>query len=196
MVAAWQGAAWRVSDLLSAGVSPDARDAKGCTALMAAAAQGHLESVRLLLDASANPMLFVRDGVTALELAASAGHVDCIQILLDRGVDVNGTYLVGRHALVKAAGLGRSEAVKLLLHRGADPNRRMFPLLSPTPLMVAALYGHTDIVRTLLEGGARIGAISFTLKGFRSAAWLARHGGHEETAALLDAWDTAGHRAA
>jgi len=49
---------------------------------------------------------------------------------------------------------GDAEAVKALLNAGADPNER--DTLGATPLHDAAWFGNEQIVRVLVEGGARV----------------------------------------
>ena len=64
-----------------------------------------------------------------------------------------------RHrALALAAQFGHSEIVKLLLDAGEDPNRYnpMGSHSHSTPLHQAALAGHYDVVRLLVERGARL----------------------------------------
>ena len=82
---------------------------------------------------------------------------------------------------------GHVDIVKLLLELGADPNR-----FNPqgahshsTPLHQAALAGHGDTVRLLVEHGARLDIKDILWNG-TPADW-ADHGGHPEIAAYLRA---------
>lgn len=93
-----------------------------------------------------------------------------------------------RHrALVLAAQLGHAEIVRLLLEAGEDPNRFNPPggHTHSTPLHQAALAGHLDVVRTLVEHGARLD-IRDTLWHGTPLGW-AEHGGKTDVANYLRA---------
>lgn len=79
--AASTGQAEVVSALLARGADPDARDARGRTALMLAAGAGHYETVRRLLAGGATKDLRDVDGKTALDLATEHRHVDLIALM-------------------------------------------------------------------------------------------------------------------
>ena len=87
-----------------------------------------------------------------LAVAAATGRVDDVRVLLPAA---NGEER--QRALGLCAQYGYAEIAQLLLDAGADPNR-----YSPvgghshaTPLHQAALAGHQDLVRLLVERGAR-----------------------------------------
>eukprot|EP00051_Salpingoeca_urceolata_P015961 m.209914 g.209914 ORF g.209914 m.209914 type:complete len:488 (+) comp18550_c1_seq1:153-1616(+) len=61
--------------------------------------------------------------------------------------------LAGRVALSIAAETGWTELVAQLLARGDDPNWQ-HPRKKSTALMSACMYGHTDVIRLLLDAGA------------------------------------------
>lgn len=73
------------------------------------------------------------------------------------------------------------EMVALLLKYGADPN--VADQYGCTPLMDAARYGHVEVLRILLAGGADIDQRS-TMSN-RTALTMALDAGHQQTAALL-----------
>lgn len=113
--------------------------------LMTALAFGYLDTAEAL----------VRRGARIPVLAAAAGlgrPADAIRLL--PGADA-----LDRHrALALAAQLGHVEIVRLLLDAGEDPNR-----YNPngnhghsTPLHQAAFAGHENVVRLLVERGARL----------------------------------------
>ncbi|MDT0319377.1 ankyrin repeat domain-containing protein [Streptomyces sp. DSM 44918] len=90
VVAAMLGEPAVVRRLLRAGVSPEASDADGMTALYAAAVHGDAVSVRLLLEAGAAPdRESAGEGSegTPLCAAASWGHADVVRELLAHGAD-------------------------------------------------------------------------------------------------------------
>jgi uncharacterized protein len=139
-----------VSNLLTRGFEPNARDPKGQTGLMIAMQEGALKAARALL---AQPGIDVdalnAAGESALMLAALKGDLPGARALLDRGARINQP---GWSAIHYAATGPEPQAVQLLLDRGADidaasPNQT-------TPLMMAAQYGSEDSVTVLLKRGA------------------------------------------
>lgn len=102
---------------------PNARDGRGNSPLMYAAAVGSLESMRLLLDAGADPNLANDFAATPLMWCASDGAK--VRLLLSKGANVNARSNLGRTPLLIAATIdGSSEVARLLIEKGADVNAR------------------------------------------------------------------------
>ena len=97
----------------------------------------------------------VRRGAPVETLAAAAGlgDLDKVRRMLPDANDID------RHrALALAAQLGRAEVVSVLLDAGGDPNRFNPPGThshSP-PIHQAVAAGHLDVVKLLVERGARL----------------------------------------
>ena len=118
--------------------------------------------------------------VRDLVVAAGLGRTDDVRRLLPgAGAD-------RRHAaLAIAAQLGRRDAVALLLDAGESPdgfNPRGFHDHA-TPLHHAAHAGHMEVVRLLVERGARLD-VADTLHDATPLGW-AEHGGQREVAEYL-----------
>jgi Ankyrin repeats (3 copies) len=147
------------------------RGADPGSALRAAVSHGEFEAVDALIRRGAR---------IDLPVAAALGRLDDFRGLLPAARSED------RHlALALASQLGRVEVVRMLLDDGEDPNRYN-PVGShshSTPLHQAALGGHADIVRLLVERGARVDLKDVIWQG-TPADW-ARHAGNTELEAFL-----------
>jgi len=86
--------------------------------------------------------------------AAEEGDVDAIrEILREPGSDVN-YFSGGLHALFIASTEGHTAAVELLLRSSADVNR-LSGGNGKTALLKASVRGHNNVVRLLLDNGAK-----------------------------------------
>lgn len=108
-----------VERLVALGLPPDARDAKGATALIRAAGRGHPAVVAWLLAAGADPAAAASSGVDALTAAIAAHRDPVVRVLLDHGVAADTPVAHGVPPLLVAAAVGAAPCVGLLLDRGA-----------------------------------------------------------------------------
>jgi uncharacterized protein len=120
---------------------------------------GDVDRVRKLLAASADCNERSGDGGTALMLAARAGNLDMVKTLIDAGADVNRTDERGWGPLIKAAynadlDSGFADVAQSLIDAGANVEAPIG--YSVRPLMLAAGYGETAVVETLLRAGADV----------------------------------------
>ncbi len=147
------------------------RGADAASALEIAAVLGEIEAVHALIR---------RGAQVTLAAAAALGRVDEFRLLLSAaGSDE-------RHlAVAIAADYGQVEIMRLLLDAGEDPNRYN-PVgghSHATPLHQAAMHGNEDMVRLLVERGARLD-IEDILWHATPADW-ARHEGKTEVEKYL-----------
>jgi ankyrin repeat protein len=168
----------------------NAKDGRGTTPLMQAAAIGSADAVKLLLRAGADPN--AKNDFYATALIWAGGDLAKVRLLLAKGADVNARSRLGRTALMTAAYRdGGSDIVKLLVAKGADVSVRdkgqltaleiaagandtasvAFLLArgaSPdtkdaigfTPLFLAAMNGNSEMTKMLLDRGANANAVS------------------------------------
>jgi len=133
MTAARTGKVGPVKALLSRGAIVDAKERRGQTALMWAAAEGNSEVVDLLIKAGADIHAKLPDsGFTPFFFAARNGRMDVVRALLKAGVDVNEameprrpggkTPSKGTSAFILAIENGYYELALTLLDAGADVN--------------------------------------------------------------------------
>jgi Ankyrin repeats (3 copies) len=132
---------------------------------------GELEAVEALIRNGAKVNLVV---------AATLGRVeDARRTLAPASADDR------LRALALAAQFGHTEIVRLLLDAGEDPNRYnpMGNHSHSTPLHQAAVAGHFDTVRLLVERGARLDLKDVWFDG-TPRGW-AEYAGHKEIAQYL-----------
>jgi uncharacterized protein len=167
-VFARQGNWDRVIEMLDEGLSIEARDERGITALMYAAGcpefdiKGRADMVRLLLDRGADPNAVGDGGRRPLHFGIR--QIEVLQLLLDHGAKVDGTDISGSTVLHYAVGGGRwclpgladsyrPEAVRFLIKAGANVN--LAAKDGCTPLQMAAGLHDGEIVKLLLANGAK-----------------------------------------
>ncbi|SJZ94078.1 ankyrin repeat domain-containing protein [Novilysobacter spongiicola] len=146
--AAIVGDADAVRRLLDLGLSPDAMDAQGCTALLRAAGGGHRAVVDLLLARRADPTVAAESGATALSAAVSMRHAEIVDRLLAAGAELEQRLPGGVTVLMVAAALGLPDLVARLLAAGADVHA--VDEQGRTPLHCAAMFGFSARDRTRL----------------------------------------------
>ncbi len=152
-----RGAAGDVERLIAKGTGPNARDAQGTPAVMAAALFADTHIVELLLKRGADPNLADESGATALMW--SVPDRSKTQSLLDHGAAVDARSESGRTALLVAASYpGTVDLLQLLLARGAD--LRAQDRAGTTALALAVRSADVDVVRFLVERGLDANALN------------------------------------
>jgi hypothetical protein len=143
------------------------------TAMEAAALHGGFEALGALIQ---------RGGRITLPIATALGRLEDVRLLL-KTADGRERHL----ALALAAQYGRVECARLLLDAGEDPDR-YFPVgghSHGTPLHNAAGFGNAELVRLLVERGAKLDQKDVLWRS-TPAEW-AEHEGRTEVAAYLRA---------
>jgi len=147
-VAAHDGDLETVKNLLRRGLSCDAADQDGHTALMFAAFNGHSELVLCLLDSGAEINRTDSLGRTALLYGSTGPFPETVKILLDRGADPNRVDTEEHFSpLMHAAAEGHLEVVKVLVAHGAD--RSLKDVDGDDAATFAAQSGHMHVVEYL-----------------------------------------------
>jgi ankyrin repeat protein len=132
----------------------NAKDSRGATPLMYAAAFGNAQQMKFLLEAGAD--VNGQNAFHATALIWAGGDAVKSRMLIEHGADVNVRTQQGRTPLMVAARRnGSADLVRLLLEKGAD-------VKSPgdTTLIAAAQSGDIEIMRLLIESGANVNCIS------------------------------------
>ncbi len=108
--------------LLGEGVSANARDRFGVSALENAADSDRADLLELLLENGADVNQTGNFGMTPLMIAAGKGNTRAIAALIDAGADVNVQGSMGMTALSLSQEGNHAAAVNLLKDHGAEEN--------------------------------------------------------------------------
>jgi ankyrin repeat protein len=111
--------------------------------------------VRELLALGANPNVRDDDLRTPLHQAVLGNSVGLVGLLLESGADLNAKDNLGYTALHFAAQEYLPEIAQILVGKGADVNVRDEDGNTPLLRAVASAQGRDEIVRCLVENGAR-----------------------------------------
>lgn len=142
--------------LITAGAKVNIKNGYGRNALIEAVSSKSLNKVKFLLK---NGALINRrsegfGGVSPISVAAFDVNLEMVQLLIDNGADVSITDSTGDTVLLKAILSEKSyDIIKLLIKNGADVNKANND--KGTPLMKAAQYNLPEIVKLLLDSGAK-----------------------------------------
>ena len=126
------------------------------------ASNGLSEEADWLFSRNADFGIRDKDGMTILQLVCRNGYDELAKLLIGTyGVEIDLPDNEGRTAIHYAAMSGNTKVMLLLLENGADPNK--LTKKKDTPLHFAAKYAGEEEVRFLVEHGASIKAINWTL---------------------------------
>lgn len=128
--------------------------------LLFASGAGDEQTMEAALKAGADVNTSVEGLGMPIVAAAMSGNYRAVQLLLDRGANVNAKDSEGYTALVNAALKNDRDIVQLLLSKGADVKAPSYLTIRGkkvhmTPLMIAKAKGYQDIVKLLMEAGAK-----------------------------------------
>nr|CDJ80356.1 Ankyrin and K Homology domain containing protein [Haemonchus contortus] len=173
-----------VKCLLDLGADINAYSITQNTPLIYAAAAGQEKVVRMLIDSKCNLDLRNENGHCALMEAASAGHLNIVKLLIESGakaVFVNMNSEFKESPLTLAAYKGYTDVIEYLLSLN-DYDRSTRDEELHTALMEAAMDGHLEVARILIQAGA---PVNLTSESYESPLTLSCCGGHAELAKLL-----------
>ncbi|POS73511.1 hypothetical protein DHEL01_v208097 [Diaporthe helianthi] len=171
-----------VLKLVQAGAVVDVPDILGRTPLFLAAQRGHMLMVMDLWDSAM--MKRDKNGRTASHYAASSGNAEIVNWLVDQD---SGNVKVedrrGRTPLHYAALNGRTHILKPLIQGGAKVNARDEDY--QTPLLLAAVRGHVDVVEKLKHLSAPTDVVNASGDNMRTALHFAAMNGHNDVVKWL-----------
>uniref|UniRef100_A0A8C7WXQ3 Ankyrin repeat and SOCS box containing 3 n=1 Tax=Oryzias sinensis TaxID=183150 RepID=A0A8C7WXQ3_9TELE len=111
---------------------------------------GHGQIVSILVKVC-NLEVLDDHGISPLFVAAQYGQRESLEALIHAGADVNSPAADLATPLLIASQEGHMACVDLLLDHGADPNRACSNEWPQLPIHAAAEFGHTGILRRLLD---------------------------------------------
>ena len=136
--------------MLAKGAAIDAKDRRGTTPLMYAAAFGSLEAMKVLLEKGAD--VNAKNAFDATALMWAVYDLDKVRLLVEKGANVNARSKQGRTPLIIAATYeGNAPVVKLMLEKGAGINAR--DETQTTPLLAAVDMANAKL---LVDKGADV----------------------------------------
>ncbi|KAM6964990.1 ankyrin repeat and EF-hand domain-containing protein 1 [Aplochiton taeniatus] len=176
-----------VAFLLSQGARPNAQDKRGRTPVMLAAELGHDGIVALLAKNHADMKLLDAEGKGVLFYCVypTMRHARCLQAVLHNMADVNNMSAAGVPVFLLMCEQAHDLTPMCLsmLEAGADPNATN-EKTGRTVLMEAAKAGSLELVRALLQAGAKPNTLD---KNRYSVTHLAAMGGFFEVIQVLSA---------
>ncbi len=125
-------------------------------AILAKAAQRRLEAVKILVEHGADVNRQGRIGGTPLASAAGDGSLEIVRFLLSKGATPNGEGTMDQPLaeVARRKNPKGAEVAAALIAKGAKVSAVVPPTME-TPLHIAAMYGNTAVVKTLLSSGAK-----------------------------------------
>ncbi|XP_066477536.1 fibronectin type 3 and ankyrin repeat domains protein 1 [Tiliqua scincoides] len=154
MVASQKGYTRLVEVLLENGSDVNQKNSSGKDSLMIACFAGHLDIVKFLRSKGASWTAKDLGGCTAMHWAADGGNSDVIEWMIEDGceVDTRDVGLEWTPLMRLCAMSGKVDVATLFIDAGADVNLKDKD--GKTPLMIASLNNHDNLVALLLDRGA------------------------------------------
>jgi ankyrin repeat protein len=152
-----EGDGRKVKLFLAAGMTPNAKDDEGNTALMHAIAGGRTEMISDLVNAKADVNEKNNGGATALDWAAARGQVETVRLLADKGA---GAETIDE-AFVSAAEKAHPDVMRLLQQKGARLNQirsRALLVAAGSTIVGVADPDRSETIKFLLSQGADVNA--------------------------------------
>lgn len=151
MLASSSGHVDVVKSLVGAGANIESTSKLGSTALLSAALDGQVEVDKFLVSLRADlDAVRSTNGWTALLLAAQGGHMDIVRWLATEGADIP-------YALTFLIVNGDVDLARTICESGVDINQRNRH--GQTPLALAVSKHNLDVVRALLDLGAKAAVV-------------------------------------
>ncbi|KAF5242673.1 hypothetical protein FANTH_8582 [Fusarium anthophilum] len=155
-IAAVEGHADIARLLLAHGADIEFENKKGEMAIFLAASSGHADVMQLLIENGADIESADKTMTTPLMQACKNGHLQAVKLLLRHEAGLERINNDGKTAMSVATSSGSEPILTALIEAGARKDHKDF--LDQTPLLLAAIEGHANLVEFLLSKGANVEA--------------------------------------
>lgn len=142
-------------------INPECQSYEICRPIAWAVLSNKLDVIIALHELGADPNGENAYGDTSLHYVVQEGLFDLLRPLMRLGGDINKPNNFGISPFLAIVNAGYFEIVEFLVANGADINQAHQNQSSSdmasyfTPLMVAAMNGHEEVVKLLIENGAK-----------------------------------------
>ncbi|XP_060182092.1 protein VAPYRIN-LIKE-like [Lycium barbarum] len=147
--------------------------------LKSAAKNGNSNCLSALIEAGSDVNRRDLDGDSAMSLAVKSGNLDSVQVLIESGYTINNSF---DRFLHYAAAMDRVDLMEILCLGYADIDLNSFDSQGRTPLHIASIHGHVEVIQFLVSVGSDTDMLDS--KGW-TPLHFAAHQGHVEAAGFL-----------
>lgn len=160
--AAYSGKEKIVSFLISKGINVNLTDPLGWTALHEAVLKENTQAVQVLLKSkNINVNAQTTTGKSPLSLAVQKGNLSLVKLILENHANINITDINGWTVLHHAAHNSYNEILNYLIKNSITIDKR--DDLGKTALYIAASVNNEKAVTLLIERGANVNSMDYTL---------------------------------
>lgn len=154
-----------------------------CSPLHIAAFNSNLDVIKVLSNFIVNLDLLDTNGRSALHIAAYIGNEDCCEELIRQGASVFLKESVNRFTPVHMATIGgHVGCLKVLMKYDVSILANYQDSYNRTPLMLASIFGHADVISFLVENSACVNQVD---SNNRTALHHAVTNGHDDCVKIL-----------
>ncbi|KAF5963250.1 transcription activator protein acu-15 [Fusarium bulbicola] len=138
-----------VQKLLDHDVDIDTVDEEDMTPMLAASCGGHSEIVLMLIEKGANPNAYDTNGYYALSFASESGDLGFVRALVNKGALPDKG--IEKSASMNAVARNHMDMLEFLIQHGATSYSDSYDICERPPLVLAASYGKTAIMKVFLD---------------------------------------------
>ncbi|KAL3328653.1 hypothetical protein AABB24_036007 [Solanum stoloniferum] len=147
--------------------------------LKSAAKNGNSHCISALIEAGADVNIRDLIGDSVMSLAVKYGNLDCVQVLIEFGYTIDNS---ADRFLHYAAATDRVDLMEILCLGYADMDLNSIDSQGRTPLHIAAIHGHVEVIQFLVSVGSDTDMLD--TQGW-TPLHFAAHQGHVEAVGVL-----------
>ncbi|KAK4357318.1 hypothetical protein RND71_022928 [Anisodus tanguticus] len=119
--------------------------------LRCAAKNGNSHCISALIKAGSDVNRSDSDGDSVMSLAVKSGNLDCVQVLIESGYTIDNS---ADWFLHDASAMNRMDLMEILCLGYADIDLNSIDSQGRTPLHIAAIHGHVEVIQFLVSVGS------------------------------------------